>query len=91
MTEAPFIHVLSLVWKWLVAPVAIVGWWMFKKRDAEMQRDKRNTQKRLGHLERRMMQVEKESAVIHSKINDIRDDNSEIKQNVRRLTDKLLK
>lgn len=89
--ESSILHLLTVVGKFIVAPIAVVGWWMFKRRDKEMHEQRTSVNKRIARLERRMAASEKETAVISSKLDNIREDNREIKESLTRLTDKLLK
>lgn len=88
MTEPVIIHILGVVWKWLVAPMAIIAWWLFRRRDERMNSEIIKTERRIRKLETRMNDIEKSSAVIHSKINDLKEDNKEIKELLYKIHDR---
>lgn len=91
MVDPTLFQILATIWKWLVAPVAVVAWWLYRKREAAMDDKFLSTDNKLKDLETRMIQVEKTNTVIEYMINDIRQDNVEIKAILNKLNDRLLK
>jgi septal ring factor EnvC (AmiA/AmiB activator) len=71
MTEPNIIHVLGVVWKWMIAPLAVVAWWLFKKRDAAVQERLKETDEKIDLVNKRLNAVEKDTAVIHAEISGI--------------------
>jgi len=61
--------ILETIAKFIVAPIAIVVWWAFRKYD-----------ERIDAIEKRMNAIEKEMAVVETKLEGIKEGIDDIKQ-----------
>jgi len=77
MIEGGVWHIIETVLKYAIAPMIAMFFWMFKKHDKKVQ-----------SLEARVNILEKDTAVVKSKLDDIKEDIREIKKGIDKLIDR---
>lgn len=87
--ESGLVNGLQIIFKWAVAPIAVVAWWFFRKTHEDINIKLHKQHQRTDNLERRMSSLEKTQAVIEARLEYIVETSKDTRRVLEKLDDKL--